>query len=146
LTKADLPNAFNTGNFSAASQQAVIDQLIADKIYSQGVGNGKIATVESDIYKGVPQPPQFDSNGNPVVPPPVQVLEVEGQNVTVQTNSTLQVIVDDGSGPNNILNVTGGNNPVYIALGNSNTTVNLNDSGNDTVLGGAGNDSITAHF
>ena len=75
----------------------------------------------------------------------VQVLEVEGKNVTVQTDDTLKVIVDDGSHPHNTLNVTGGNSPEFIALGNSNTTVNLKDSGNDTVLGGSGNDSITGN-
>jgi Ca2+-binding RTX toxin-like protein len=146
LTKTELPDAFNSSNFSAASQQAVINQLIADGLYTNSnPDDGKTVWVESDIYKGVPQPPQFDSTGNSNVPKFVQVLEVEGSNVTVSTDKVLDIIVDDGSNPSNILNVIGHNNPVYIALGNSDTTVNLQDKGNDTVLGGGGNDSITAN-
>jgi len=144
LTKTELHHAFNTGNLDASAQQAIIDQLIKDGLYSTS-NDGKAVWVESDIYKGVPQHPFFDANGNPTVPPFVQVLEVEGQNVTVHTDSALKVIVDDGSHSHNTLNVTGGSNPEFIVLGNSNTTVNLNDSGNDTVIGGDGNDSITAN-
>jgi Ca2+-binding RTX toxin-like protein len=147
LTKTELPSAFNTGNFDLASQQAVIKQLIADGLYdNSNPDDGKAVWVESDIFGGVPQPPPFDSSGNPTVPSFVQVLEVEGRNVTVSTDKVLDVIVDDGNGPNNILNVTGHNNAVYIALGNANTTVNLEDKGNDTVRAGtSGNDSITAN-
>jgi Ca2+-binding RTX toxin-like protein len=146
MTKTELPSAFNTGNFDAASQQAVINQLIKDGLYTaSNPDDGKSVWVESDIFQGVQQPPLFDSGGNPDVPNFVQVLEVEGTNVTVSTDKVLDIIVDDGNGPNNILNVTGHNNPVFIALGNSNTTVNLQDKGNDTVLAGDGNDSITAN-
>jgi Ca2+-binding RTX toxin-like protein len=145
LTKTELPNALNTGNLDASSQQAIINQLIADGLYTNSSHDGKSVWVESDIYKGVAQHPLFDSAGNPAVPAFVQVLEVEGTNVTVQTDAALKIIVDDGNGAHNTLNVTGGNSPEYIVLGNSNTTVNLTDTGNDTVLGGDGNDSITAN-
>jgi Ca2+-binding RTX toxin-like protein len=145
MTKTELPSAFNTGNFDAASQQAVINQLIKDGLYTAGPDDGKSGWVESDILQGVPQPPFFDSNGNPDVPQFVQVLEVEGTNVTVNTDKVLDIIVDDGNGPNNILTVTGHNNPEFIALGNANTVVNLQDKGNDTVLAGDGNDSVTAN-
>lgn len=151
LTKTELPNALNTSNLDSSSQQAIINQLIADGLYTNSHderGNshdGKSVWVESDIYKGVAQHPFFDSAGNPAVPAFVQVLEVEGSNVTVQTDAALKIIVDDGKNAHNTLNVTGGNSPEYIVLGNSNTTVNLMDSGNDTVLGGDGNDSITAN-
>lgn len=146
LTKTDLPSALNTGNFDPASQQAVINQLIADGLYTAGnPDDGKSVWVESDIYQGMQQPPLFDSGGASKVAKFIQVLEVEGSNVTVSTDKVLDIIVDDGNGPNNILNVTGHNNPVFIALGNSNTTVNLQDKGHDTVLAGDGNDSITAN-
>ena len=141
LTKTELPGAFNSSNFDPATQQAVINQLIADGLYTAGPDDGKAVWVESDIFGGVLQPPPF---GNPDVPDFVNVLEVESANATVDTDQVLSLIVDDGNGPNNILNVTG-SNPVFIALGNSNTTVNLSDHGNDTVLGGGGNDSITAN-
>jgi Ca2+-binding RTX toxin-like protein len=147
LTKTELPTtAFNTGNFDASSQAAVINQLIVDGLYDPiNPDSGKSIWVESDIYNGAAQPPLFGSGGSSTVPGFVQALEVEGSNVTVQTDSTLKIIVDDGNGPNNMLTVTGTSNPVFIALGNSNTTVSLTDTGNDTVLGGAGNDSITAN-
>jgi hypothetical protein len=147
LTKTELPDAFNTGNLDASSQQAVINQLINDGLYTSSTpDDGKSIWVESDIYQGVLQPPLFDSLGNPAVPAFVQALEVEGSNVTVQTDTTLQIIVDDGNNANNLLTVTGGGNPEFIALGKENYTVNLNDTGNDTVLGGSsGNDSITAN-
>ena len=146
LTKTDLHDAFNTGHFDAASQQAVINQLILDGLYTNSTpDDGRSVWVESDIYKGVKQPPLFDSTGHSQVPGFVQVLEVEGSNVKVNTDSTLKIIVDDGSHPNNFLEVDGGNHPVYVALGNSNTTVDLDDKGNDTVLGGSGNDSILAN-
>jgi Ca2+-binding RTX toxin-like protein len=146
LTKTELPGAFNTGNFDLASQQAVIKQLIADGLYdNSNPDDGKAVWVESDIFQGVPQPPLFDSGGNSKVPNFIQVLEVEGTNVTVNTDKVLDIIVDDGNGPNNILNVIGHNNAVFVALGNSNTTVNLTEHGNDTVLAGNGNDSITAN-
>jgi Ca2+-binding RTX toxin-like protein len=147
LTKTDLHDAFNTGHFDAASQQAVINQLILDGLYTNSTpDDGKSVWVESDIFSGVPQPPLFDSAGNPIVPAFVQVLEVEGANVTVNTDKVLDVIVDDGNGQNNILDVIGHNNAVFVALGNSNTVVNLTEHGNDTVLAGSGgNDSITAN-
>jgi hypothetical protein len=166
LTKTELPSAFNTGNFDLASQQAVINQLIHDGLYTNSTpDDGKSVWVESDIYQGVQQPPLFDSRGddsrdhdsgdhdsggddsrgNSNVPGFVQVLEVEGSNVQVNTDSTLKIIVDDGSHPQNFLEVTGGNQSVYVALGNSNTTVDLDDQGNDTVLAGSGNDSILAN-
>jgi Ca2+-binding RTX toxin-like protein len=144
LTKTELHYAFNTGNLDPSAQQAIIDQLIKDGLYT-GQNDGSSVWVESDIYKGVPQHPYFDKHGDPTVPPFVQVLEVEGKHVTVETDPGLKIIVDDGSHSHNTLNVIGGNNPEFIVLGNSNTTVNLNDSGNDTVLGGSGNDSITAN-
>jgi Ca2+-binding RTX toxin-like protein len=144
LTKTELPHAFNKSNLDHASQDAIIDQLIKDGLYTSS-NDGKSVWVESDIYKGVAQHPFFGAGGNTTVPPFVQVLEVEGSNVTVQTDAALKIILDDGNNAHNTLNVTGGNSPEYIVLGNSNTTVNLMDTGNDTVLGGSGNDSITAH-
>jgi Ca2+-binding RTX toxin-like protein len=144
LTKTELHHAFNTSNLNAATQQAIVNQLIKDGLYTTH-NDGSAVWVESDIYKGVPQHPFFGSDGNPAVPGFVQVLEVESKNVTVQTDSTLKIIVDDGKSSHNTLNVIGGHSAEYIALGNSNTTVNLKDSGNDTVFGGSGNDSITAN-
>src|ERR1700688_4013636 len=95
LTKTELPSAFNTGNFDLASQQAVIQQLIADGLYTgSNPDDGKSVWVESDIFQGVPQPPLFDSTGNSNVPGFIQVLEVEGSNVQVNTDATLKVIVD----------------------------------------------------
>src|SRR5665811_1764750 len=92
LTKTDLPSAFNTGNLDPSSQQAVINQLINDGLYTGTTpDDGKSIWVESDIYQGVSQPPLFGSDGNPEVPAFVQALEVEGSNVTVQTDSTLQI-------------------------------------------------------
>src|SRR5664280_1929043 len=121
LTKADLPDAFNKGNLDHASQDAIIDQLIKDGLYTNSNHDGKSVWVESDIYKGHAQHPFFDAGGNPAVPGFVQVLEVEGSNVTVQTDAALKIIIDDGNGAHNTLNVTGGNSPEYIVLGNSNT-------------------------
>jgi Ca2+-binding RTX toxin-like protein len=144
LTKTELRDAFNTSNLDASVQHAIINQLVKDGLYTTP-GNGNAVWVESDIFQGVLQPPLFNAGGNSTVPGFVQVLEVEGKNVTVQTDDTLKIIVDDGSNSHNTLNVTGGNSPEFIALGNSNTTVNLKDSGNDTVLAGSGNDSITAN-
>ena len=144
LTKTELPDAFNKGNLDQASQQAIIDQLVNDGLYTSN-NDGKSVWVESDIYKNHVQPPLFDSGGNPAVPGFVQVLEVEGGNVTVQTDAALKIIIDDGKGAHNTLNVIGGSNPEFIVLGKSGTTVTLNDTGNDTVLGGSGNDSITAN-
>jgi Ca2+-binding RTX toxin-like protein len=147
LTKTELPSAFNTSNLDASAQLAVINQLVSDGLYTgANPDDGKSVWVESDIYQGVSQPPLFGSGGSSTVPNFVQALEVEGSSVNVTTDATLKIIVDDGSGPNNLLNVTGGANNVFIALGNSNTTVNLNDAGNDTVLAGSGGaDSITAN-
>jgi Ca2+-binding RTX toxin-like protein len=144
LTKTELRHAFNTGNLGASAEQAIVNQLIKDGLYTTH-NDGSSVWVESDIYKGVPQHPFFDSHGNSTVPGFVQVLEVEGKNVTVETDAALKIIVDDGSSPHNTLNVTGGHNSEFIVLGNSSTTVNLKDSGNDTVIGGSGNDSITAN-
>jgi Ca2+-binding RTX toxin-like protein len=144
LTKTELGDAFNTSNLNASTEKAIINQLVKDGLY-EAHSNTNAVWVESDIFQGVLQPPLFSHGGNSSVPGFVQVLEVEGKNVTVQTTDTLKVIVDDGSNSHNTLNVTGANNPEFIALGNSNTTVNLKDSGNDTVLGGSGNDSITGN-
>jgi Ca2+-binding RTX toxin-like protein len=144
LTKTELHTAFNTSNLDASAQKAIVNQLIKDGLY-EAHNNTNAVWVESDIYQGVLQPPLFNAGGNSTVPGFVQVLEVEGKNVTVQTTDTLKVIVDDGNHSHNTLNVTGGNSPEFIVLGNSNTTVNLKDSGNDTVLGGSGNDSIAAN-
>lgn len=147
LTKTDLHDAFNTGNFDASSQAAVINQLIAVGLYdNSSPDDGKTIFIELDIYKGVSQPPLFDSGGTPDVPAFVQALEVEGGNVTVNTDPTLQIIVDDGSSTSNLLTIVGGSNPEFIALGKESFTVNLNDTGNDTVLAGStGNDSITGN-
>jgi Ca2+-binding RTX toxin-like protein len=148
LTKTDLPDALNTDNLSLSAQQAIINQLIADGLYTSGTDNGQSVWVESDIDPddGTKSPPLFDSGGNPVVPGFVRVLEVEGKNVTVQTDSTLKVIVDDGkTSGTNTLNVIGSADPELIVLGNSKTVVNLLDHGNDTVLGGGGNDTIIAN-
>jgi Ca2+-binding RTX toxin-like protein len=147
LTKTELPDAFKTSNLNPSLQQAIIDQLIAGGLYTGGPDDGHAVWVESDIHNG-PTNPLFDSDGIPVVPGFVSVLEVEGNNVTVQTDSTLKVIVDDGkaSGANvNTLNVIGGANSELIVLGNSKTVVNLLDHGNDTVLGGGGNDTMFAN-
>jgi Ca2+-binding RTX toxin-like protein len=147
LTKTELPHALNTGNLDPGAQQAIINQLIADGLYTAGSQphGGPAIWVESDIYNGVKQSPLFDSNGNPTVPGFVQLLEVEGKNVNVLTDSALKVIVDDGkTSGTNTLTVTG-NADELIVLGNSNTHVLLRDLGNDTVLGGAGNDTLNAN-
>src|ERR1700733_14991168 len=144
LTKTELPDAFNTGNLDPSVQNAIIHQLVKDGLFTTP-DNGNAVWVESDFFQGALQPPLFGSDGSPVVSPVIQVLEVAGKNVTVQTDDSLKVIVDDGTHAQNTLNVIGGNSPEFIALGNSNTTVNLQDSGNDTVLAGAGDDSITGN-
>jgi len=145
LTKSDLPDALKTGNLDLSAQNAIIQQLINDGLYSAGPDNGQTVWVESDIYKGVQQPPLFDSAGKPSVPGFVQLLEVEGNNVTVKTDSTLKVIVDDGkTSGTNTLTITGGANPELIVLGNSNTKVTLHDHGSDTILAGDGNDTLVA--
>jgi Ca2+-binding RTX toxin-like protein len=147
LTKTELPSAFNTSNLDATAQMAVINQLVSDGLYTgTNPDDGKSIWVESDIFQGVAQPPLFGAGGSSTVPNFVQALEVEGSSVNVTTDATLKIIVDDGSGANNLLNVGGGANNMFVALGNSNTTVNLNDAGNDTVLAGSGGaDSITAN-
>lgn len=145
LDKTDLHLAFSPQNLDAASQQAIINQLIADGLYdNSNPDDGKSVWVESDLYNGIVQPPLFATGGNPTVPAFVQVLEVQGSITPVQTTSNLKVIVADGSNPST-LNVSGGNNPVFIALGDHGVTVNLGDLGSDTVLGGGGADSITAN-
>ena len=65
LTKTELPDAFNKGNLDQASQQAIIDQLINDGLYTNSNHDGKSVWVESDIYKNHVQPPLFDAGGNP---------------------------------------------------------------------------------
>jgi Ca2+-binding RTX toxin-like protein len=144
LTKTEIRDAFNTGNLDPSAQNAIIHQLVKDGLYTTP-DNGNAVWVESDTFQGVLQPPLFGSDGSPAVSPIIQVLEVAGKDVTVQTDDTLKVIVDDGSNPHNTLNVIGGNSPEFIVLGNSNTTVNLQDSGNDTVRAGSGDDSITGN-
>src|ERR1700733_10899986 len=144
LTKTEIGNAFNTANLDPSAQNAIIHQLVKDGLYTTP-DNGNAVWVESDIYQGVLPPPLFGADGDPTVPAFVQVLEVEGKNVTVQTDDTLKVIVDDGVHSQNTLTVTGGNSPEFIVLGNSNTIVNLQDSGNDTVRAGSGDDSITGN-
>jgi hypothetical protein len=94
LSKTELPTALNAGNLSAANQQAIINQLIADGLYTSGSDDGRGIWVESDTYQGSQQPPLFDSGGNSTVPGIVSLLEVEGHTVNVTTNSTLKVIVD----------------------------------------------------
>jgi Ca2+-binding RTX toxin-like protein len=146
LTKTDLPDALKTGNLDLSAQNAIIQQLIKDGLYTAGPDHGQSVWVESDIFEGVQQPPLFDSGGNSSVPGFIQVLEVEGKNVTVHTDSTLKVIVDDGkTSGTNTLTVTGGANPELIVLGNSNTKVTLQDHGSDTVLAGDGNDTLLAN-
>jgi Ca2+-binding RTX toxin-like protein len=138
-------------NPNLSLQNAIITQLIKDGLYANGLpDNGQKVWVESDVYKGTQQPPLFDSSphGNPNVPDFVQVLEVEGQNVTVKVDhdDALKVIVDDGSNAGiNFLHVTGDHRPELIVLGNSKTNVDLDDHGNDTVLGGGGDDTIVAN-
>jgi Ca2+-binding RTX toxin-like protein len=145
LTKTDL-FAGKISNQDPIVQAAVVNQLIVDGLYASGpTDDGRRVWFESDIYKGAQQPPLFDSSGNPAVVSWATGLEVEGKNVTVQTDAALKVIVDDGvNSGTNTLNVKG-DDPVWIGLGNSNTKVNLFDHGNDTVLGGNGSDTIVAN-
>jgi hemolysin type calcium-binding protein len=149
LHKSDLHEALNTSDLSSGAQNAIIQQLITDGLYSASSNAPKI-WVESDIFKGVAQTPFFDSSGGPGPDPGIltQLLEVEGQNVTVHTDSTLKVIVDDGDSPGpsgfNKLTVTGGAYDQFIVLGKTSTKVMLQDLGNDTVLGGSGDDTIDA--
>jgi Ca2+-binding RTX toxin-like protein len=145
LTKTDLPDALKTGNLDLSAQNAIIQQLINDGLYTAGADNGQSVWVESDIYDGKQQPPLFDSGGDPTVFGLASVLEVEGANVTVNTDATLKVIVDDGKNSGgNTLTLTGGANPELIVLGKTDTKVTLLDQGNDTVLG-SGNDTIIAN-
>jgi hypothetical protein len=148
LTKTELPDAFKTSNLDPTVQQAVVNQLILDGLYAAGnTDDGRGVWVESDIYNGVLQTPLFDTGIlGPKVSSLIQVLEVEAKDVTVQTDSTLKVIVDDGSGPGtHTLTVTGGAHDVFIGLGNNSTRVTLQDHGNDTVLAGDGNDTLIAN-
>jgi Ca2+-binding RTX toxin-like protein len=146
LTKTDLPYALNTQNLDRSAQHAIIQQLITDGLYAAGREDGQAVRVESDILLGTPQGPLFDSDSDSHPEHGVQVLEVEGKNVTVSTNSTLKVIVDDGkTAGTNTLTVTGGNSPELIVLGNSDTKVTLLDHGSDTILAGDGNDTLLAN-
>jgi Ca2+-binding RTX toxin-like protein len=147
LDKTDLPIALKNGNLDPAAQTAIISQLIADGLYDSGSEDGKAIYVEIDTFGKTPQGSKFDSDGNPNPSPGVQLLQVTGSNVTVHTNSTLKVIVDDGDNPGgNTLTVTGSgvHDDEFIVLGKTSTRVNLQDHGRDTVLGGAGNDTIDA--
>jgi Ca2+-binding RTX toxin-like protein len=151
LTKTDLPDALKTGNLDLSAQNAIIQQLIKDGLYTAGPDHGRSVWVESDIFNGVQQPPLFDSptGSDPNDPNPfalASVLEVEGAKVTVNTDAALKVIVDDGNASGtNTLTVTGGATPELIVLGNSNTKVTLLDHGSDTILAGDGNDTLLAN-
>jgi Ca2+-binding RTX toxin-like protein len=142
LTKAELPTALNVTNLDPSVQNAIIQQLISDGLFPNA--NSKI-WVESDKLGG----PLFDTpaGGGPQPVSKVQLLEVEGTNVTVQTDPKLKVIVDDGTNNSgvNYLSVIGQAHDVFVALGNSSTNVSLHDKGNDTILAGDGNDTLTAN-
>ena len=148
LTKTDLPDALKTGNLDQSAQNAIIQQLIADGLYSAAnPDNGQSVWVESDTYLGNQESQLFDSGGDPTVFSLASVLEVEGANVTVNTDAALKVIVDDGKNSGgDTLTLTGDANPELIVLGKTSTKVTLLDHGNDTVLGGSvGNDTIMAN-
>jgi Ca2+-binding RTX toxin-like protein len=143
LHKTELPTALNTANLDPGVQNRIIQQLITDHLYDSSDDTPKI-WVESDQLGGH----LFGTPGGdgPNVSAKVALLEVEGTNEIVHTDSNLKVIVDDGATSGlNVLDVTGDKNPELIVLGKSNTVVVLQDKGNDTVLGGSGNDIIFAN-
>jgi Ca2+-binding RTX toxin-like protein len=152
LTKTDLHKALFSSNLDSGAQQTIINQLIADGLYdTSNPDDQRQVWVESDIYKGVHQTQLFDSSTGPDPNDPnpfvlASVLEVEGANVTVNTDAALKVIVDDGNNAGgDTLTLTGGANPELIVLGKTSTKVTLLDHGNDTVLGSSGNDTIIAN-
>jgi Ca2+-binding RTX toxin-like protein len=139
MTKTELPDAFKTQNLDKSVQNAIIQQLIHDGLYSKNSDSQKI-WVESDKHLSVGD----GGVGNQPFSK-IQLLEVEGKDVTVQTDPALKVIVDDGENHGiNRLTVKGDDNE-FIALGNNDTRVTLSGLGNDTVLAGDGNDTIKAN-
>src|SRR5258708_15459412 len=139
--KSDLPSQI-LGHLDLGVQQAIITQLIHDGLYNLN-DDKKAIWVESDNYYGTLEKPLFGNPKAGALDPSVSLLEVQGKNVTVNTDAALKVIVDDGSGSGtHNLTVTGGAFDELIVLGSSDTKVRLNDLGNDTVLGGSGHGTI----
>src|ERR1700761_574936 len=128
LTKHELKDSLAGGhNLDAGVQKAIIDQLIADGIYTKG---------PSDLRAEV-DPYLTSTDGRPV-----QVLDTFGTYSIVNTSvdPSLKVIVDDTSKDATL--IVKGSTDVFVTVGTGNDTIKLNDTGHDTVLGGGGNDHI----
>jgi Ca2+-binding RTX toxin-like protein len=128
LTKHELNDSLAGGhNLDAGVQKAIIDQLIADGIYTAGPSNAK---AEVDPFL-------TSTDGRPV-----QVLDTFGTYSIVTTSSdpALKVIIADTSQDTTL--IVKGSTDVFVTMGTGNDTVKLTDTGHDTVLGGGGNDQI----
>jgi Ca2+-binding RTX toxin-like protein len=142
ITKTELGHEDGVKNLDPAVKNALFNALYADGIYQPG-----------NPDDGTKAWFQDDGNHFPGVSPITQILEIDQNARTVDTNPYLQaIIMDDAGGPHGdgnakLLTVTDtshtGNN-VFVAMGNGGDTVRLHDDGNDTVYGGQGNDLIDA--
>jgi Ca2+-binding RTX toxin-like protein len=129
LTKHELQDSLSGGGHLEASvQKAIIDQLIADGVYTSTPSNLR-AEVDSFLTGA--------EDGRPV-----QVLDAFGATTIVNTDHdpSLKVIIADTTAPASV--TVKGATDVFVTVGTGNDTITLTGTGHDTALGGGGNDHI----
>jgi Ca2+-binding RTX toxin-like protein len=143
LTKTELGHEDGVKHLDPDVKNALLNALYVDGIYNPGKPDDGTKAWFQD-----------DGNHFPGVSPITQILELDQNAQTVDTNPYLKaIIMDDAGGPHGDgnarqLDVTDGtpnaHNSIFVAMGNAGDTLTLHDSGNDTVYGGKGNDLIDA--